>query len=187
MNEQAPSIVILVLDEMSTKALTHISPQLISRFERDVHVIKRLHKPKYAFNPQRQQYHSTSMIKRLSEHHTKEPCSAVVGVTNLDLFIPEEEYVFGEADRTLKTGVLSIRRLDPEFHRVAANDPSFISRISVEILHVIGKIFGLAVCTNNRCPMYQSLDIMDVDRKIEEFCAICKKRLEQSMRELREI
>src|SRR3954470_8793278 len=68
-----------------------------------------LQAPTYAFNKDRNQYHSNAIMRRLvpllEGHHF------IIGVTGGDLFVPACAFVFGEADREAKVGVVSIARL----------------------------------------------------------------------------
>src|SRR5690349_7565020 len=68
-----------------------------------------LQEPTYAFNKDRNQYHSNAIMRRLvpmMEGHT-----FVIGLTGVDLFVPDSPFVFGEADRESKVAVVSISRL----------------------------------------------------------------------------
>src|SRR3954451_14532353 len=66
--------------------------------------------PTYAFNKDRNQYHSNAIMRRLVP--LIEPMQKfVLGVVDVDLFVPDSPFVFGEADRESRAGLLSIFRL----------------------------------------------------------------------------
>src|SRR5690242_19102117 len=66
--------------------------------------------PTYAFNKDRAQYHCNAIMRRLVT--LMEPGHAMVmGVTDVDLFVPDSPFVLGEADRESKSAVLSVSRL----------------------------------------------------------------------------
>ena len=75
------------------------------------HVKLQLQTPTYAFNKDRNQYHC-------ERHHAADGAAAragantsVLGAADVDLFVPDSPFVFGEADREAKVGLVSIFRL----------------------------------------------------------------------------
>jgi archaemetzincin len=56
-----------------------------------------LDRPQYAFNKDRGQYHATSIIRRLAS--IRGQAAPVVGIVDVDLFLPDAPYVIGDADR----------------------------------------------------------------------------------------
>src|SRR5512132_1723935 len=71
---------------------------------------KALPTPAYAFNKDRQQYHCNAIMRRLAA--ALEPGQQfVLGVSEVDLFVPDAPFVFGEADRESKVAVISVFRL----------------------------------------------------------------------------
>ena len=47
-----------------------------------------------------------------------------------------------------------------------------------EMIHELGRVYGLDHCSYPKCIMYFSNSISDTDRKTAEFCDICKNTLE---------
>src|SRR3954462_2639999 len=68
-----------------------------------------LQTPTYAFNKDRNQYHSNAIMRRLGP--LLEGRTFVLGVTAVDLFVPDRLCVFGEADREARVALVSIARL----------------------------------------------------------------------------
>ena len=128
-----------------------------------------LDKPQYAFNKDRGQYHATSILRRLSSLRGHgEP---VVGIVDVDLFLPDAPYVIGDADRDAGAAVFSLARLsnvDPEKVR---------HRLQVETVHGAGHLLGLSHCSDFRCAMFFSRDAADADRKGLGLCASCRAAL----------
>ena len=60
--------------------------------------------PAYAFNKDRNQYHSNAIMRRLVPLVDRD--STVLGVTDVDLFVPDSPFVFGEADRESRVAIL---------------------------------------------------------------------------------
>jgi archaemetzincin len=78
--------------------------------------------PAYAFNKDRNQYHSNAIMRRLAPLVDRD--STVLGVTDVDLFVPDSPFVFGEADRESRVAILSVARL-----RQGADDATFRRRV----------------------------------------------------------
>jgi len=128
-----------------------------------------LDKPQYAFNKDRGQYHATSILRRLSS--LRGQAVPVVGIVDVDLFLPDAPYVIGDADRDAGAAIFSLSRLthaDPEKVR---------RRIQVETVHGAGHLLGLSHCSDFRCAMFFSRDAADADRKGPGLCASCRAAL----------
>ncbi|MGZ8866976.1 MAG: hypothetical protein ACXW2P_01435 [Thermoanaerobaculia bacterium] len=67
--------------------------------------------PAFAFHPERGQYHSTTIIDRLARLAAEE---TVVGLTQVDLYIPILTYVFGVAQMGGTSAVVSFHRCAQE-------------------------------------------------------------------------
>jgi len=128
-----------------------------------------LDRPQYAFNKDRGQYHATSIIRRLASLRTPE--GPVVGILDVDLFLPDAPYVIGDADRDAGAAVFSLSRLSHA-------DPEKVKRrTQVETVHGAGHLLGLSHCTDFRCAMFFSRDAADADRKGPGLCASCRAAL----------
>jgi archaemetzincin len=128
-----------------------------------------LDRPQYAFNKDRGQYHATSILRRLAS--LRSPPVPVVGILDVDLFLPDAPYVIGEADRDAGTAVFSLARLaHAEAERVK-------KRARVETVHGAGHLLGLSHCSDFRCAMFVSRDAADSDRKGPGPCPSCRAAL----------
>jgi archaemetzincin len=130
--------------------------------------------PKYAFNKDRAQYHATSILRRLSSLRAKD--APVVGIVDVDLFLPDAAYVIGDADRDAGAAIFSLARL-------SSGDPDLVRRrAQVETVHSAGHLLGLSHCGDFRCAMFFSRDAADSDRKGPGVCASCRAALGLSPR-----
>ena len=168
-------IVLLPIGSTDDRIVKGVVTPVAQAFGRDVVVTKPLPVPKYAFNPTRDQYHSAAILKRV-EGVLKPNWEAAIGIASVDLFVPEVPFVFGEADRSTRSAVISVVRLKPEIGGDAKSDIT-IRRLISEVIHHLGLIRGLAHCPNNRCVMFMSTTVQDTDKKGTQFCANCRKRL----------
>lgn len=132
--------------------------------------------PVYAFNKDRQQYHSTAVLRRLSQ--LKEATlGPVLGVTDVDLFVPDAPFVFGEADRDAHASIVSVCRLAHGLDGRPAEPERLRRRLQVEAIHEIGHLLGLSHCQDARCAMFLAHKPSDCDRKTPGLCASCKSAL----------
>lgn len=129
--------------------------------------------PVYAFNKDRGQYHCNAIMRRLVP--LLEPGQhCVLGLSDVDLFVPDSPFVYGEADRESKSAVLSIARL-----RSGADDETLRRRLQVEGLHQAGHLVGLSYCEDARCAMFLAQSPQDVDRKQMALCTLCRNELQK--------
>ena len=126
--------------------------------------------PAYAFNKDRNQYHSNAIMRRLVPLLDRE--GTVLGVTDVDLFVPDSPFVFGEADRESRVGILSVARLRP-----SADEATFRRRVQIQGLHQAGHLVGLSYCEDARCAMFAATSVGDVDRQQPSLCHICRNEL----------
>jgi archaemetzincin len=132
-------------------------------------------RPKYAFNETRGQYHSAAILRRLAQlGHGEAP---VLGITDVDLFDPDQAFVFGDADRDANAALVSTARL---FHGPDGKDVDaerLRRRLLVESVHEVGHLLGLSHCPDARCAMYLSHRPSDADRKGPGLCHACRSAL----------
>ena len=130
-----------------------------------------------AFNPQRRQYNSTEILRILTPYVSSETWQ-VLGVTELDLFIPILTFVFGEAQLGGRGAVVSLRRLRQEFYGMPADPEILTARLLKESLHELGHTLGLRHCSAYRCALSSSHAVESIDLKEAEFCARCRPVLD---------
>jgi archaemetzincin len=133
--------------------------------------------PEYAFNKSRQQYHSSAVLRRLEHLPGRSPGVPVLGVAEVDLFVPDAPFVFGEADRDAQTAVVSLARLKASGDGRLVEPERLRHRAQVEALHEMGHLLGLSHCSDFRCPMFLSHSAADSDRKGPGLCATCRTAL----------
>ncbi len=126
--------------------------------------------PSYAYNKDRNQYHSNAIMRRLVP--LLEPGQTILGLVDVDLFVPDSGFVFGEADRESRAAVLSIARL-----KQGADEALLRRRVQVEGQHQAGHLVGLSYCEDGRCAMFLATTLTDVDRKQTALCHICRNEL----------
>ncbi|MEM2393532.1 MAG: archaemetzincin family Zn-dependent metalloprotease [Candidatus Bathyarchaeia archaeon] len=135
--------------------------------------------PRDAFDAARGQYRSDMILGLVRSYAEKSRGFAkVLGVVDVDIFVPGLNFVFGEADCPGKATLISLWRLRPEFYGRPQNFELFVERATKEAVHELGHTFGLGHCINPFCVMYFSNSIFDTDRKKSLFCNICHGKLQ---------
>ena len=136
----------------------------------------------FAYDAERNQYHSTKILEKLSE---KAPTQAVkiIGIATVDLFIPILTYVYGEAQLGGKACVISTYRLRENPHP-AERRVSLKERAIKEAIHELGHTFKLKHCPEHTCIMHYCRSITDVDRKTSGFCRHCRVMMEDELKRM---
>jgi archaemetzincin len=135
-------------------------------------VARKVIDPREAFDPGRQQFHSTRILTRI-EALAGADGEKVVGVADVDIFVPILTFVFGEARLGGVAALFSATRLRQEFYGLPRDDTLFYERCEKEALHELGHTFGLVHCPLFECVMHYSNSIEDVDVKSTFWCSNC--------------
>jgi archaemetzincin len=128
--------------------------------------------PERAFDVRRGQYNSTILLEMLLGD-PRENEGKLLGVTNVDLFIPVLTFVFGEAQLDGRAAVVSIHRLHNEAYGLPADEQVLQDRFEKEALHEIGHTFGLVHCVSRDCVMRSSTYVEEIDLKAADYCDEC--------------
>jgi archaemetzincin len=100
-----------------------------------------------------------------------------VQVPDIDLYVPELNFVFGEADVSSGITVISLTRLRPEFYGLRPDRNLLHERAIKEAIHEIGHTYGLGHCRNIKYIMHFSNSLKYTDIKGPGFCNICRSKL----------
>ncbi|MFQ6038426.1 MAG: hypothetical protein ACE5LV_07400 [Candidatus Aminicenantales bacterium] len=95
------------------------------------------------------------------------------------MYVPQLNFVFGEAELEGHFDVISLIRLRQSFYGLPENRGLFLERAVKEAVHELGHTFGLRHCPDPRCVMHFSNSLLDTDRKEASFCTRCRKLLKE--------
>src|SRR6185437_9716232 len=120
--------------------------------------------PAGAFHPERRQYHSSEILGRM-QSFVGDQCWKLLGVSDVDLYIPILTFVFGEAQTPGFRAVVSAWRLRQEFYSLPPDQELLQQRLLKESVHEIGHTCGLTHCDNYQCGMASSHAVERIDLK----------------------
>ncbi len=174
--EMEKKICIIPVGSIDKHILYCTQKELEKRFNVQVCIGKELEDPNYAYRKTRRQYHSTRILKHI--HNLKlSGYDRILGIADVDLFVPELTFVFGEADIRKKVALISLTRLRQEFYSLPEDIALFNKRVIIEAVHELGHTYGLRHCTNRNCVMFFSSTLDDTDYKGPTLCDTCTKAI----------
>jgi archaemetzincin len=128
------------------------------------------------YSPARRQYDANGIISMVSGM-APEDSLKIIGLFQVDLFIPILTYIFGQATLSGKTAIASIYRLRNELYGLSPNYMLQIERLRKVVIHELGHTFGLIHCHHPGCVMIASTYVENIDNKSIQFCQSCKSGL----------
>lgn len=137
-----------------------------------------------AFNPSRNQYLGRVFLPTLSALRDMLNATAVLGLTELDLYEEGLNFIFGLANPSLRSAIVSVHRLRNEFYGLEPDDELLLERTIKEAMHELGHVFGLEHCPNPRCVMHFSNSLLDTDAKGPLYCPRCEEKLVKNLKKL---
>jgi archaemetzincin len=170
--------IVLVGGEISTAELEFLAGPLEEAFGARVEFSPRMPLPAQAYDRYREQYLSSMVLDALNSRVRVPENGRVLAVTNEDLYVPDLNFVFGQADASTGVSIISLARLRPEFYGRPPDEPLFHRRAITEAVHEVGHTVGLIDhCPDPKCVMHFSNSLADTDLKGYRFCYRCRRTL----------
>ena len=170
-------IVIHAFDQVEGDLVEAVRVTVEKVFKMKVVLGEKLSVPAGTYSHERAQYLSTDLLDVLAPHARGDE-RIRLGITNVDLFVPELNFVFGEASSARRVAIFSTARLDPVGYGEAKDEAILLRRATTEAVHELGHVFGLGHCSRPGCVMWFSNTLSETDRKGSEFCQRCARQLD---------
>lgn len=169
-------IYIVPIGEIKKESLENLREELEKILSQEVKITEPQDLPEVSYNPERQQYHSTPILKTMRNLKFNRQ-ERILGIVDVDLYVPQLNFVFGEADPENGLALISLIRLRQEYYNLPKDDKLFYQRAVKEAVHELGHTFGLSHCPNSRCVMHFSNSLLDTDKKDSRFCQRCQRKM----------
>src|SRR5215471_8166396 len=167
---------LLPIGKIDQRLLMDVGPALADVFRVPCRILGPAMDPKFAFHPERQQYHSSEILHRM-QSYAASGAWRVLGITALDLYIPILTFVFGEAQMGGPCAVVSTHRLAQEFYGLPSDPDLLRARLIKEAVHEIGHTLDLTHCEDYSCAMAPSHAVEWIDLKEAALCSNCRSQI----------
>ena len=181
MNAKKGCIGVVPFGEVPEIALQDIITHIHSCLHLLAVILPPVHYPPEAYDERRKQYNAATIIKAL-ESMPFQDYDKVIGVLNMDLFIPIFTHVLGEAQEGGKFALASMYRLRKVQAGSLPTHEKVVERLAKVALHEIGHLFAAGHCMNGKCLMHFSGSLRDLDGITSHFCTYCSEYLRDAIR-----
>jgi len=172
-------IFLLSLGDVEEEVLETLKSRLAEIFHLTVEIHDGMNIPPKAYNLRRKQHSSSDILDELHKLVSSNEKKKFLAITGVDLFVPQLNFVFGEAELGGQFAIISLARLQQSFYGLPDDRALFLERTVKEAVHELGHTFGLRHCPDQECVMHFSNSLVDTDRKKALFCFSCLKILEE--------
>jgi len=164
------------MSRVDERVLAVLRQGIQKAFNRPVDVRVNISTLDHAYYLRRNQYLSPRLLSRL-RRMKKGRGDKLIALVDVDLYSPDFDFVFGEADVGAGVSVVSLYRLRPGYDAQGPGPGVLEERALKEAVHELGHLYGLGHCPNPRCVMHFSTSLGSVDRKTKAFCSVCRQEL----------
>lgn len=165
-------IAVQPLGGVSSDVLNIVAENLDSIYQIQTETLPKQSIPDEAHDPRRGQHNCYSILKFLNklkpEHAVK-----IIGVTDVDLFIPILTYVFGEAELGGEATIISTYRLAKGSDGEPLPLNQVVERTKKIAVHELAHTFRLPHCKEDGCLMGSFPALKNIDDMEIQFCRYC--------------
>ncbi len=170
---------LLPVGNVDARLLEWLQQALCEKFRMPGEILSPALDPSFALHAERQQYHSSEILARM-QRYIDSSTWRLLGVTELDLYIPILTFVFGEAQLGGSGAIVSYHRLRQDFYGLPEDVDLLANRLLVESVHELGHTLRLTHCHDYQCVMAPSHAVEWIDIKDSGFCEDCLSRVLQT-------
>jgi len=180
MNSGNKPIGVVPLGEVCELTVKSIAAHILGYFQLDALVLPPMEHPMYAYNERRHQYDAGAIITAM-ESLSFPQCDKIIGVMDLDLYIPIFVHVLGEARQGGGAALVSIYRLKPSSSPSQEGLNLQMERAAKVALHELGHLYDLHHCMDSLCLMHFSGGLEDLDQAPLYLCRYCSLYLRDAL------
>ena len=170
---------LLPIGSLDLQLLDWLALALFEKFRVKTRILTPALDPSFALHAERQQYHSSEILASM-QHYIDGSSWRLLGITQLDLYIPILTFVFGEAQLGGTSAIVSYHRLQQEFYGLPSDRDLLANRLLIESVHELGHTLRLTHCHDYQCAMAPSHAVEWIDIKDSGFCEDCLSRVLQT-------
>jgi len=182
MNQKRLCIGVAPFGEIPDAALQGVAAYIRNHLHLEVHILPLFQNPTHAYDQKRGQYNAAMILKAFKSMPFDNGLDKVIGVVNVDLFIPIFTHVLGEANEGGRFALASLHRLGKNTDQTPASTDQIIERLVKVAVHELGHLFNMGHCMDKHCLMHYSGNLADLDKTSLTFCRSCSEGLAYSIR-----
>lgn len=167
---------LLPIGTIDLSILENLRATIPSRLNLQCEIMPAAFDPAGCYHAERQQYHSSEILHRMQDF-VQPQTWRMLGVAEVDLYIPILKYVFGEAQMGGPCAVVSLYRLRQEFYGLDRDDALLSGRLLKESIHELGHTLDLRHCEDYRCVMASAHAVEWIDLREGNLCESCRSQL----------
>lgn len=164
------TVVLIPIGPVPAEVLAQLQRELPAIVEREVTIGAEIPRPAAALDARRQQYRGSLLLEELARHDVP-GADRVVGIIDADVYAPNLNFIFGQAQLPGRFAVVALPRLRESFRGQPENAARFHERAVKETAHELGHTFGFRHCDEAACVMRFSNSFLDTDRKGARYCS----------------
>jgi len=180
MTTEKPRIGLLPMGKVPEMTSKTIAAHILGYLDLDVDILPSQEHPAYAHDQKRLQYDAGAILKAI-ESEPFQDYAKIVGILEVDIFVPILTHVFGEARQGGRCALVSVYRLKRNSDGSTPPMSLTLERAAKVALHELGHLFNLHHCMDRRCLMHFSGQLEDLDKTPLFFCRYCSVFLRDAL------
>jgi archaemetzincin len=142
-------------------------------------VLGPMENPAYALDRHRLQYNVAPILQRLESNFSSSNVK-VIGLLDVDLFVPVFSHVYGQARQGGHAALISLYRLREDTVGPIIDSEIVLERAAKIALHELCHLYDLTHCEDRRCLMHFSGNLADLDQLPFGFCRYCSQYIREA-------